>query len=196
MSREVAGRLGLPHLDTGAFYRAATLAVLRGGVRPDDTDEVAAMVAGARIEQAAGVTYLDGDDVSRALRSAEVEAAVSVVSANPRVRADLAGRQRTWVEDRGGAAVVEGRDIGSVVFPEASLKIYLDARPEIRAQRRAGETGADTGAVTEELRRRDRYDSTREAAPLTVPSGAVLIDTSDMGLAEVVERIVGLVPAG
>jgi cytidylate kinase len=108
------------------------------------------------------------------------------------VRQILVGQQREWVEAHGGRAVVEGRDIGSVVFPDAEVKVYLDARPEVRARRRALERGDDPDQVGAALAQRDRLDSTREASPLSIPVGAVVIDTSDMGFDEVVGKVVAL----
>ncbi len=195
VSRAVADRFGLPHLDTGAFYRAATTAVIDAGVDPDDSARVVPVVAGIDIEQFASVTYLNGVDVSARIREPEVTAKVSAVSAHVEVRRMLVERQRSWVERNGGSAVIEGRDIGSVVFPDAGVKVYLDARPEVRAARRASERGEDPGEVAAQIARRDRIDSSRSASPLTVPDGAVVIDTSDMSFGAVVEVVSGLIAA-
>ena len=130
---------------------------------------------------------VDGVDVTGELRSPEVGRAVSVVAADPAVRAEMVRRQRQWVADRGGA-VVEGRDIGSVVFPDATLRVFLTASEEERARRRGGdETAADVA-------RRDRIDSSRAASPLTVPDGAVVIDTTERSVDDVVEEILGRLP--
>lgn len=193
VSRAVASKVDLPHLDTGAFYRAATLAVIRAGVDPDDDKAVADVVDNAGLGQDDGQMSLDGDDVSREIRGPEVTALVSRVASNPEVRRILVSHQREWVQRRGGRAVIEGRDIGSVVFPDATLKIFLDARPEVRAGRRSVETGEDHTAVMKDLGRRDRFDSTRATSPLTVPEDAVVIDTSDLSFNEVVARVVELV---
>ena len=193
VSRAAAAELGLPHLDTGAFYRAATVAALRAGVHLDDDKAVAEVIGSAAMDQQDGVMFLDGADISEAIRGPDVTSAVSRVAAISDVRRILVSHQREWVARHGGRAVVEGRDIGSVVFPNATLKIFLDARPEVRAGRRAVETGDDHGSVLEDLERRDRLDSTRTASPLTVPEDAVVIDTSELGFDEVVERVVGLV---
>lgn len=193
VSRAVALKVGLPHLDTGAYYRAATLVVIRAEAAPDDDREVAEIVSRTDFDQADGEMFLDGENVSVEIRGPEVTAKVSRVAANPEVRRNLVSQQRAWVERHGGRAVVEGRDIGSVVFPDATLKIFLDARPEVRAARRAGETGDDHSSVLEDLGRRDRFDSTRTASPLTVPQGAVVIDTSDLSFDEVVAQVVSLV---
>ena len=195
VSRAVAEKAGLPHLDTGAFYRAATLAVLEAGADPSSTVEVTPIVAGLHLSQEDGRMYMDGRDVSEQIRSEDVTAAVSAVSAHPEVRAILVGEQRSWVEEHGGRAVVEGRDIGSVVFPDAEVKIFLDASAEVRAARRARQTGESLDEVLDDLNRRDRLDSTRATSPMTVPDGAVVVDTSDLGFEEVVDRLLELVGA-
>ena len=193
VSRAVAGRAGLPHLDTGGFYRAATLAVLEAAVDPEDSEAVEEVVAGVVMHQDAGRMFLDGRDVSEAIRSEAVTSAVSAVSAHPGVRAVLVEMQREWIARHQSRGVVEGRDIGSVVFPDADLKIYLDASPEVRATRRALETGEEYDDVLDDLKRRDHLDSTRPASPLVVPDGAVVIDTSSLDFDDVVERILDLV---
>ncbi len=193
VSREVARRLGLPYLDTGAFYRAATVASMRAGVGPGDAEAVALVVAEAEFDQEAGQMFLDGEDVSDDIRATEVDQRVSEVAANPEVRRVLVAHQRAWADRHDHRAVIEGRDIGSVVFPDAEVKIYLDARPEVRARRRAIQSGTDTGSVHSDLERRDRIDSSREASPLTIPPGAAFVDTSDLDFDEVVEHVVGLV---
>lgn len=195
VSRAVARAVGLPHLDTGAFYRAATVAVLAAGVDPEDRERAEDLVADIDLDQTDGVTLLDGRDVSAEIREDHVSQSVSVVSAHPGVRSQLVGLQREWVDDQGGRAVVEGRDIGSVVFPDAGLKVYLDARPEIRAMRRARERGGDPADVAQTMARRDRLDSTRETSPLTIPDGAVVVDTSEMTFDQVVEHVIGLIQA-
>jgi cytidylate kinase len=191
-SRALAVRLGLPHLDTGAFYRAATLAVLEEDADPTDAERCVSIVTGMEIDQIGPRTFLDGRDVTAAIRTEAIDANVSAVSAHPGVREALVARQRRWVDEHGGSAVVEGRDIGSVVFPDADLKVYLDARPEVRAHRRALERGEDTGSTADAMDARDQFDSTRAASPLLVPVGAVVVDTSDMSFLDVVDRLVGL----
>lgn len=184
VSRALAGRLGLDHLETGAMYRAVALAVLRRGIEPVADDPALAEVARTVRMEVGERLVVDGVDVTEELRAPEVGRAVSVVAADPGVRAELVRRQRQWVADRGGA-VVEGRDIGSVVFPDATLRVYLTASDEERARRRGGdETAADVA-------RRDRIDSSRSASPLVVPEGATVIDTTDRSVAEVVDEIVG-----
>lgn len=193
VSRLVAARLGLPYLDTGAFYRAATHAALQAGIAVDDGEAITALLGTTVLEQEENRTFADGVDVSEAIRSPEVTSQVSIVSAHPDVRASLVEMQREWVEAHDGRAVVEGRDIGSVVFPDADVKIYLDAKATVRARRRADQDGDDPEAVLESIRRRDHIDSTRTTSPLTVADDARVIDTSDLDLNEVVDLIVDLV---
>ncbi|MHB1854604.1 MAG: (d)CMP kinase [Acidimicrobiales bacterium] len=181
VARRLAARAGLAHLDTGAMYRALTWAVLDAGIDPADAEAITSLSREARLELADGAreVTIDGRDVTVAIRGPEVSAAVSAVSAHPGVREEMVRRQRQWVADRGGA-VVEGRDIGSVVFPGARLKVYLTASEEERIRRRRGEA---------DLARRDRLDSTRAASPLTVADGSVVIDTTDLGVEEIVDRL-------
>ena len=193
VSKAVAARAALPHLDTGAFYRAATLAALRSGVDLGDGPAVAEVAAEAGLDQADGRMFLAREDVSAQIRSDDVTQAVSQVSAHPEVRTLLVAYQREWVHRHGNRSVVEGRDIGSVVFPDATLKIYLDARPEVRAMRRAHQVGDDLQEVIDDLARRDRLDSTRKTSPLTVPSGAIVVDTSDLGFEEVVDQVLAMI---
>jgi cytidylate kinase len=193
VSRLVAARLGVPHLDTGAFYRAATVAVIRSGVDPAFEDGVARVVAGHEYAQEDGRMLLDGDDVSAEIRTEAVTLAVSRVAANPAVRRLLVEEQRSWLTRNGRRGVVEGRDIGSVVFPDATHKIYLDATPEVRAVRRALQDQDDPAEVLADLARRDHIDSTRDASPLTVPEGATVVDTSQLSIDQVVDLIVSLV---
>ncbi len=192
VSRGVAERLGVSHLDTGAFYRAATVAVLEAGVPPDDADAVATEVLGHEFTYRAGRMFLDDRDVSDDIRSAEIDRAVSAVSAIGAVRTHMVDRQRRWVGQEGSVGVVEGRDIGTVVFPEAAVKIYLTASERVRAERRAGEQGAELETVADGLRRRDTLDSSRSASPLQVAGDATIIDTSTLTIDEVVDRIVNM----
>jgi cytidylate kinase len=194
--RAVADRLGLRYLDTGAQYRAMTWWMLRQGVDVHDADAVAAraldpvIVSGT--DPLAPAITVDGTDVSVEIRSDEVNAAVSPVSAVPEVRARLVDLQREIVGD--GGIVVEGRDIGSVVCPGAEVKVYLTADPSARAARRALENGgADVAATEASLLARDEIDSGRAVAPLTKVDGAVHIDSTDRTLDEVIDIVVGLV---
>ncbi|GAA3650216.1 (d)CMP kinase [Nocardioides ginsengisoli] len=194
--RAVADRLGMRYLDTGAQYRAITWWMLRNGIDVHDADAVAAhaeapvLVSGT--DPLAPTITVDGDDVSVQIRSDEVNAAVSPVSAVPAVRARLVALQRTLIGD--GGIVVEGRDIGSVVWPDAQLKVYLTADPSARAARRALENGgADLSATQESLLARDKIDSGRAVAPLTMADGAIHVDSTELSLEEVVDLVVGLV---
>jgi cytidylate kinase len=197
-SRGVATRLGLRYLDTGAMYRAMTWKMLLDGVDVADPEAVAAHAPSADIGIGTSpelpTIALDGADVSREIRSDAATAAVSAVSAVPRVRELLRNLQRAIIGH--GGIVVEGRDIGTVVVPEARLKVYLTADPIARALRRSAEMAADqerdVAVVEAELLRRDRYDSTRAASPLAAAPDAVVLDTTELTLDEVIDRVVGL----
>jgi cytidylate kinase len=199
VARAVARRLGAAYLDTGAMYRAATVAVLDAGVDPEDADAVAKVVAAARIEVGTAadteVVRVDGADVAVRIRGPEVTRAVSAVSAVPAVRRQLVDQQRALVADT-DAVVVEGRDIGTVVLPDATVKIYLTAAPEARAERRALQLGLTTpdevAALAADLRRRDEYDSSRADSPLRPAADAVVVDSTDLVQEQTVERVVGL----
>src|SRR5690606_20006969 len=191
VARGVAARLGLAHLDTGAMYRAVTWAVLQRGDRPGDADAALAALEAVSFSFEGDRVLVDGQDITAAIRGEDVTAAVSAVSAHPQLRARLVARQRAWAEEHDGG-VVEGRDIGSVVFPDAELKVFLTASPEVRAARRAGESQGRVEDVAAELERRDRADSSRPVSPLAAAEGAVVVDTSDLAADEVVELIVGL----
>ena len=199
VARAVAARLGAAYLDTGAMYRAATVAVLDAGVDPEDGEAVAGVVAGARIEVGTAadteLVEVDGVDVAVRIRGAEVTRAVSAVSAVPAVRRRLVDQQRALVA-AADAVVVEGRDIGTVVLPDATLKVYLTAAPEARAQRRAAQLGlrtpAEVAALAVDLRRRDEYDSSREDSPLRPAADAVVVDSTHLDREGVVDRVVEL----
>ena len=196
VTRGVAAALSYDYLDTGSTYRAATLAVLQAGVDPADADAVLDVVRHCVIEYLDDAIHLDGYPVPDAVRSPEVTAAVSMVSAYAEVRALVVEMQRDWVASRGGSAVVEGRDIGTVVFPEALVKVFLTARPEVRAARRSGDAeagGKDVDVIAAELEQRDHYDSTREASPLQPAADATTVDTSDLDAAGVIEVVLELV---
>jgi cytidylate kinase len=197
VARGVATRLGARYLDTGAMYRAATLAVLRAGVDPSDGVRVTEVVEQASIDvgtdPAAPAVRLDGSEVEHEIRSAEVTGAVSAVSAVPAVRAHLVAAQRALIDD--GPIVVEGRDIGSVVWPTARPKVFLTASAQVRAQRRAGELGTSgdgVAAVAADIERRDHLDSTRAASPLTQADDAVVVDTTELDIDEVINRLVDM----
>ncbi len=196
VARGLAERLNARYLDTGAMYRAATLAVLRAGVATDDAVRVADIVEAARIaistDPSAPSVVLDGEPVDVQIRSAAVTAAVSAVSALPAVRAILVAAQRELIED--GAIVVEGRDIASVVWPTASPRVYLTASAEVRARRRAGELGeqVNVAEVAADIDRRDRLDSSRAASPLARSEHAVELDTTDLDIAQVINQLVDM----
>ena len=189
VARRVAERLGLEYLDTGAMYRAVAFAALQRNIDPDDRDVVARLACDVEITVAETVT-VDGIDATIEIRGPEVTRAVSAVAANPDVRREMVARQREWADARGGG-VVEGRDIGSVVFPAAELKVYLTASDEERARRRAKEV-ADLAydQVAADIARRDHVDSTRAASPLAVADDAVVIDTTGRDIGEIVDDIV------
>ena len=202
VARDVARKLGASYLDTGAMYRAATVAVLDAGVSLDDKIAVARAVTEADIHVGTSarreVVTVDGVDVRERIRGAEVTRAVSPVSAVPAVRRLLVARQRELVA-AADAVVVEGRDIGTVVLPDATLKVYLTASPDVRAQRRAAQLGVTDpdkiAALAQDLRRRDEYDSKRADSPLRPAEDAVVVDSTDMDKRAVVERILELASA-
>ncbi|WP_254781220.1 (d)CMP kinase [Modestobacter sp. DSM 44400] len=199
VARALAVRLGASYLDTGAMYRAATVAVLDAGIEPTDAESVTRSVSAARIdigtEAGTELVQVDGVDVATRIRGVEVTRSVSAVSAVPAVRRLLVDRQRALVADA-EAIVVEGRDIGTVVLPEATLKVYLTAAPEIRAERRAGQLGvtdpAEIAAIAADLRRRDDYDSSRADSPLRPAPDAVVVDSSGLDREAVVDRVLEL----
>jgi CMP/dCMP kinase len=196
IARALAERLGWAHLDTGAMYRAVTLAALRAGLRGDEP-EVAEIARTMKLDVGTHV-LLDGEDVTAPIRGPEVNVAVSVVAANSPVRDELRDRQRAWASEHGGG-VIEGRDIGSVVFPDARLKLYLTASPRVRAERRVAEHGGDVDAIEADIARRDGNDKGRADGPLTRADGAVVVDTSGMTIHEVldeIERLLGERAAG
>jgi cytidylate kinase len=190
VGRALADRLGLRYLDTGAMYRAMTFAMQQRGVPIGDLALVAAEASDVEIDvdAVAGTVTVDGVDATAAIRGREVTEGVSQVAANPAVREVLVARQRDWAAEHGGG-VVEGRDIGSVVFPEAPLKLYVTASPRVRAERRVQQMGGDVDEVEASIIKRDRFDSSREHSPLT-EAGAVVVDTTGMTIDEVVDHIV------
>ncbi|WP_432954194.1 (d)CMP kinase [Micromonospora haikouensis] len=192
VSRRLAVGLGARYLDTGAMYRAITWAVLRSGVDLTDAESVGKVAAEVDLRigtdpQGYAVT-VDGVTVDAEIRGPEVTGAVSAVAAVPSVRALLVARQREMIA-KAGRIVVEGRDIGSVVAPDADLKVYLTASEAARAQRRSAEDATDVAATAADLARRDRLDSTRKADPLQQAADAVVLDTTELGIDEVVDRL-------
>jgi len=192
VGRALAERLGLTYLDTGAMYRGVAFAALRRGIDPADAEPVAHLMEHLEMEVGDRTLVVDGVDASIEIRGPEVTRAVSVVAANPAVRAELRSRQREWAERHGGG-VIEGRDIGTVVFPDARLKVYLTASPEVRAARRSKEVAdLDYETVARDIARRDALDQGREDSPLAEAADAVLVDTSDKGIDEIVDELLGL----
>jgi cytidylate kinase len=189
VARRLAERLELKYLDTGAMYRAVAFAALRRDVDPGDLDAVAKLVPGLEIDVSLEAVRVDGVDATIEIRGPEVTRAVSVVAANSSVRDDLRRRQHAWAEKHDGG-VIEGRDIGTVVFPDAELKVYLTASPEARAGRRAQEvTDLDYETVAADIARRDALDQGRDDSPLIEAADAVTIDTTDRTIDEVVDAV-------
>ncbi len=196
VARAVAAALGVPYLDTGSYYRAATYVALSGGADPQDEQTILEALEIAELTVVDGVLWLDGSDVGESLRGPAVTAAVSIVAAHPAVRRHVVDLQRNWVDDQGGAAVVEGRDIGTVVFPEAAVKVFLIADAATRAERRSADleaSGTSVDQLRQEMDQRDAADSTRATSPLRAADDAETIDTSHMTIAQVVGKILDLV---
>ncbi len=192
VARAVAERLALDYLDTGAMYRAVTFAAMSRGIDPEDADAVGRLSRDIVLEVADAVV-VDGVDATIEIRSPEVTRAVSVVAANPDVRRELVARQREWADAHGGG-VIEGRDIGTVVFPDATVKVYLTADDSERATRRSKEMlDLRYDQVAADIARRDHVDSTRAASPLAVADDAVHIDTTGRSIDEVVGSVLELV---
>lgn len=191
VARAVAAATGLPFLDTGAMYRCVALRVLRTGVDPADEAMVAAAAVDCRISLGDGAVTLDGEDVTSAIRSAEVNAIVGQVATNSAVREVMRGAQREWAV-RAGGGVVEGRDIGTVVFPDAELKVFLTASESERARRRTEEAGGNLDDVARAIAERDRIDTTRSDSPLRPAEGSVTVDSTGRTVDEVVAEIVVL----
>lgn len=191
VARAVADRLGIGYLDTGAMYRSVAFCALRRGIDPEDADAVGRLAREVEIDLTAdGTVHVDGVDATIEIRGPEVTRAVSIVAANPEVRSEMRSRQRRWVAEHGGG-VMEGRDIGTVVFPEATLKVYLDASPEVRAARRSREVAElSYETVAMDLARRDALDQGRAHDPLRTAADALVIDTSDLGVDDIVTVIV------
>jgi cytidylate kinase len=194
VARGVAEALGLEVLDTGAMYRAVTLAALDAGIDLRDADACTELARRAHVEVDGPTVVLDGRDVTAEIRGPHVTGAVSIVSAHPGVREVLVARQRRWAEEHGGG-VMEGRDIGTVVFPDAPVKVFLTATDDERARRRqrdehAATRDVDVESVREALSRRDRLDSTRAVSPLRAAPDALVVDTTERNADEVVAEIV------
>lgn len=197
VARAVAARLGYRHVDTGAMYRALGWLASHHGIPLADEAAVAALGDRATFDLEDGRIAIDGHDVRAAIRTPEIDKAATAVARHPDVRRLLVARQRSYAKD--GGVVMEGRDIGTVVFPNADVKIYLDASPEERARRRAADpahTSSRTGQIADvatALAERDKNDSTRAASPLAVAADAVVLDTTGVPIDEVIERVLELV---
>ena len=191
IARELARVLLLPYLDTGAMYRGITYAALRKGIDPGDEVAVAQLAVTTVLDISDEGLLVDGVDATIDIRGASVTRAVSSVAANSDVRRELRERQRIWVAERGGG-VVEGRDIATVVFPDARLKVYLTASPLVRAQRRVAQIGGDVEQIARDIAERDYKDSTRVDSPLRESENAIVVDTSDRTIGDVVSQIVGI----
>ncbi|HMO79734.1 MAG TPA: (d)CMP kinase [Pyrinomonadaceae bacterium] len=202
LGKMLAKELGLLYLDTGAMYRAAALSALRKDVPLDSANEVANIVRGSKIELKGEPdslsVFLDGEDISTAIRTMKVAQAASIVSTISDVRRRMVELQRSIGENADNGCVLEGRDIGSIVFPQADIKFFLTAKPEARAQRRFEEDKAK-GRVTTyeqtlaEINERDDRDVSRDDSPLIISEDAVVIDTSDLDLTEVFEQMLDVV---
>ena len=196
LARTVAERLGYTHIDTGAMYRAVAWKAQQDGLPLDDEEQVASLVDRFTPEQIDGRITIDGVDVTREIRTPAIDKAATAVARHPRVRETLVREFRRLGE--GGAVVMEGRDIGTVVFPDADLKFYIDASPEERARRRASDP-AHTGGqaslelVQHDIAARDRSDSTRSVAPLAKANDAIYIDTTELPIGVVVNRVMMLI---
>jgi len=197
VARTLARTLHYRHIDTGAMYRAVAWQALHDQVSLDDEDAIARIADTSAIELEGGRVTIDGHDVTTDIRTPTIDRAAAAVARLPRVRSVLVGRQRLYGE--GGGVVMEGRDIGTVVFPSADVKVYLDASADERARRRAADVahtgGRESGlaGVQSDIVDRDRTDSTRAVAPLSVAEDAVYIDTTNMPIEIVVDRVMTLV---
>ena len=196
ISRTIAEQLGYRHIDTGAMYRAVGWKASHEGMPLDDETQVAALARRADLIVEGGGVSIDGHDVTKTIRTPEVDKIASAVARLPKVREVLVARQREMGAQ--GGVVMEGRDIGTVVFPQADVKIYLDASEEERARRRANDSAhtgnaAGQAAVAEAIKARDTSDKTRTVSPLTLAPDAVLVDTTGMPIAVVVERVMALI---
>ena len=197
VARALAAALGYRHVDTGAMYRAVAWRALQLGVDLDDEEAVVRVVQTAAIDVDGSRVVIGGTDVSAAIRTPEIDRATTRVARLPRVRAELVARQRALAEQ--GPLVMEGRDIGTVVFPAAAVKIYLDASPDERARRRAQDpahTAAQTqdlAHIAEAMQRRDENDRTRQASPLSIASDATVVDTTGISAEAVVARVLAVV---
>ncbi len=191
IARRLAQTLGLEYLDTGAMYRAVTAIALKRGYDVHDEEIIGPMSREIEIHVGLDAVSADGLDVTELIRGPEVTGAVSAVAALSSVRSEMRRRQRAWGEVRQGG-VIEGRDIGTVVFPDAVLKVFLTASPRVRAERRVAEIGGDMDEIERQIRERDHKDSSRHDSPLVESDDSVIVDTSDRSIDEVIEEIIEL----
>ena len=191
IAKALAAKLQVRYLDTGAMYRAVTFAAMNSGIDLLNQDLVAELTRESKMLLTDESVVINGLDATVAIRSSEVTAAVSTVAANSQVRTELRERQRQWIADHNGG-VVEGREIGSVVFPDATLKVYLTASPIVRAKRRVAQSGGNVDEIAAAIASRDLQDSSRSDSPLTQTDDAVTIDTSERSIDEVVAQLVEL----
>ena len=188
IAKALAKNLGLRYLDTGAMYRAVTFAALETGILLEDEAAVAVLAKSCEMSVTEDSVMINKMDATKAIRGSVVTKAVSLVATNSDVRNELRSRQRDWaIQNSGG--VIEGRDIGSVVFPDATLKVYLTASPIVRARRRVAQDGGDVDQIAAEIAERDQRDSTRADSPLTKTTDAVIVDTSDQTIEAVVSHL-------
>ena len=199
VAQTIAQRLNYRHVDTGAMYRAVAWRSQQLGLDLDDEDAVLAVAQAALIEADGSRVVIDGTDVSAAIRTPDIDRATTRVARLPRVRAELVARQRALAEQ--GPIVMEGRDIGTVVFPAAAVKIYLDASADERARRRAHDPAhsaaqtQDLARIAEAMRRRDENDRTRQASPLSIAADATVVDTTGIPASRVVDQVLAIVRA-
>jgi len=191
VARRVAEAVGIPYLDTGAMYRCVALQCLRGDIDPSDVSSVSSIAERISIELDGPVVRLNGEDVSQLIRSSAVAGIVSLIAVHSPVRDSMRRQQQQWIHKSGGG-VVEGRDIGTVVFPDAEVKVFLTASPLERAKRRVDQHGGDIEVVAHSIAERDRIDSTREDSPLKPAADSVIVDSTGKTIDEVVREIVGI----
>ena len=189
VARQVSTATGLRYLDTGAMYRCVALEVQNTATDPNNADAVGKIARDVKVVIERDAAKLNGVDVSTEIRTGEINAIVSIIAAHTPVRDAMREQQRKWIEAQKGG-VVEGRDIGTVVFPDAILKVFLTASPEVRAERRVGQTGGDITAVAASIAERDHLDSTRLDSPLRPSEDSVIVDSSNRTIEEVVAEIV------
>lgn len=191
VARRVAQLIAIPYLDTGAMYRCVALQCLREGIEANDIEEVTKIAHEIHISLQGTKVGLNGEDVSNAIRGSDVASIVSLIAVHSPVRDAMRSQQRQWIQQMGGG-VVEGRDIGTVVFPDADVKIFLTASPHERARRRVEQSGGDIEEVAAGIAERDHIDSTREDSPLVPAVDSVLVDSSGKSIDDVVNEIVSV----